>query len=213
MFARIAMFSRIALFARNEWFLSLAVATLSLSADSLVAQIAQVPGTVSNYAEGQLRSIQGRNKASTYTIARESTAVLNRSVTKSGVRGINQQGYSNLGGNQSMAQRSSKPFSMIDRGPTVSPYLQLSNPLSTASDYYNVVKPLQEQRNVNDRLMRQQYAQSRKLNQMAAQGPYQVTGNENAAPTGHSTGFMKYGTYNNLGGYFAPQTAPKQQQR
>lgn len=198
--------------ARIQPFLPLIVVTFVMSGGVLCAQ-SQVPGTVSNYAEGQLKSIQGRNSTKPYTIARQSTAVLNSSVTKSGVRGINQMGYSNLRSNQSLSPRSSKPFSMIDRGPTVSPYLQLDNPLSTASDYYNVVKPLQEQRRVNDRLMQQQYMQGRKLNQMAAQGPYEVTGNENAAPTGHSTGFMKYGTYNNLGGYFAPQTSPKQQQR
>ncbi len=195
--------------ARIRYVLPLIVATFVMSGNSLHAQ---VPGTVTGYAEAQLKSIKSGNSVKQYSIARENRNVINSSVTRTGVRGINQQNYL-FGNNQSMAPRSSKPFSMIDRGPTVSPYLQLSNPLSTASDYYNVVKPLQEQRNTNDRLMRQQYAQARKLNQIAAQGPYQVTGNEDAAPTGHSTGFMKYGTYMNLGGYFAPQTAPKQQQR
>ena len=52
---------------------------------------------------------------------------------------------------------SSKPFSRIDRGPTVSPYLALNNPFSTAEDYYNIVKPLQEQRRTNDAFARQQY--------------------------------------------------------
>jgi hypothetical protein len=161
-----------------------------------------------------MKSIAGRNSAKPYTIDRANRAVINRSVARTGVRGINQQAYVNLNNNTpSLSSRGYKPFSMIDSGPTVSPYLQLANPLSTASDYYNVVRPLQEQRSTNDRVMRQQYAQSRKLNQIAAQGPYQITGNENAAPTGHGTGFMKYGTYMNLGGYFAPQTAPKQQQR
>ncbi len=195
---------------RIGYVLTLIGATFIMSGKDLHAQ---VPGTITGYAEGQLKSIQGGNSVKQYTIDRENRNVLSRAVPSTGVRGVNQQRYNNLSGSQSMAPRSAKPFSMIDRGPTVSPYLQLSNPLSSASDYYNVVRPLQEQRNTNDRLMRQQYAQSRKLNQIAAQGPYQITGNEEAAPTGHSTGFMKYGTYMNLGGYFAPQTAPKQQQR
>jgi hypothetical protein len=200
------MFVRFAMFARTG-LPPLVVVTFCMCAASLHAQ---VPGTESSVAKAALSSIQGQNSASQYTVNRVNRDVINRSIPRVGVRGVNQQNF--VAGSGALAnQRGSKPFSMIDRGPTVSPYLQLSNPLSTASDYYNVVKPLQEQRNVNDRLMRQQYAQSRKLNQMAAQGPYQITGNDEAAPTGHSTGFMKYGSYMNLGGYFAPQTAPKQQ--
>jgi hypothetical protein len=141
-------------------------------------------------------------------VDRISNNVLNRAVTQTGVRGINQQNFTL--GTGALNQRTSKPFSMVDRGPTVSPYLQLSNPFSTASDYYNVVRPLQDQRRTNDRVAQQQYIQSRKLNQLAAQGPYQVTGNDDAAPTGHATGFMKFGSYMNTGGYFAPQTAPKE---
>jgi hypothetical protein len=198
------------MFTRIACLLIFIVAMFMMNAQGLRAQ---VPGTVTGYAEAQLQSIQGQNSAKQFTIDRVTRSTINSGVARTGVRGVNQQNYLMGSNNQSLAPRSSKPFSMIDRGPTVSPYLQLSNPLSTASDYYNVVRPLQEQRNTNDRLMRQQYAQARKLNQIAAQGPYQVTGNENAAPTGHSTGFMKYGTYMNLGGYFAPQTAPKQQQR
>lgn len=209
MFARIAMFSRIVRIPRLG-LLPLIVATFVVSANSLHAQVA---GTQSTYAKNLMSSIQGQNNTSQYSVSRINRNILNQSVTRTGVAGINQQKYTLGSGNQSMSPRSSKPFSMIDRGPVVSPYLQLDNPLSTASDYYNVVKPLQEQRRVNDRVMKQQYMQARKLNQIAAQGPYQVTGNENAAPTGHSTGFMKYGSYMNLGGYFAPQTSPKQQQR
>ena len=198
------------MFFRITCLLPLIVATFVVSTNSLHAQ---VPGTQSNYAKNLMSSIQGQNNTSQYTVSRINQNIINRAVTRPGERGINQQNFMLGSGNQSMSPRSSKPFAMIDRGPVVSPYLQLDNPLSTASDYYNVVKPLQEQRRVNDQVMKQQYLQARKLNQIAAQGPYQVTGNDKAAPTGHGTGFMKYGTYMNLGGYFAPQTAPKQQKR
>ena len=112
-----------------------------------------------------------------------------------------------LVGNSGMT--SSKPFSRIDRGPTVSPYLSLNNPFSTAEDYYNIVRPLQEQRRTNDALQRLQYTQARRLNQIAARGPYSITGNANSAPTGHGSGFMHFGAYMNTGNYFAPATTPK----
>lgn len=170
------------------------------------------------YGEQASRGIQAQNSVANYSTARINSRLLNQSVSRTGVAGVNARNYTSgllSTGNSSTLgappSRSSKPFARIDRGPTVSPYLSLSNPFSTATDYYNVVKPLQEQRRVNDRVMQQQYLQARKLNQIAAQGPYQITGNENAAPTGHSTGFMKFANYMNTGGYFAPPTQPKSQ--
>lgn len=169
----------------------------------------------STYGERATKGIQSQNSASNFTSSRINRQILNQAVSRTGVSGVNGRNYTSgllgTGGGAAPPSRSSKPFSTIDRGPTVSPYLSLSNPFSTATDYYNVVKPLQEQRRVNDRVMKQQYLQNRRLNQMAAQGPYQITGNENAAPTGHGTGFMKFANYMNTGGYFAPPTQPKSQ--
>jgi hypothetical protein len=176
-------------------------------ADSALAQ--SVPRT---YGEQATRGIQSQNSVSNFTSSRINRQILNQAVSRTGVAGVNQRNYTQgiLGtGGSPAPSRSSKPFSAIDRGPTVSPYLSLSNPFSTATDYYNVVKPLQEQRRVNDRVMKQQYLQNKRLNQMAAQGPFQITGNENAAPTGHGTGFMRFANYMNTGGYFAPPTQPK----
>ena len=174
---------------------------------------------VSNYAATQLKTLQNRNSVKNYTSDRFNQQAIRQGIPTAGVAGVNLQTFSGRGssllggprpplvGTGGMA--SSKPFSRIDRGPTVSPYLALNNPFSTAEDYYNIVKPLQEQRRTNDAFARQQYAQQRKLNQIAAQGPFQITGDPNAAPTGHGSGFMSLGTYLNTGNYFAPPTQPK----
>jgi hypothetical protein len=191
--------------------------TLGLHGQFVRAQAPQA-GTVSNYAANELRSIQGQNSAKAYSVGNVNQQVLRRGVPPVGVAGINRQTFGGgaallgaprqpLVGNAGMA--GSKPFSRLDRGPTVSPYLALNNPFSTAEDYYNVVRPLQDQRRTNDAVARQQYAQARKLNQIAAQGPYRITGDPNAAPTGHGSGFMRLGAYMNTGNYFAPPTQPK----
>lgn len=190
--------------------LALCVAVSLVAAGSAVAQ------STKGFGYQLSTGYQNRNSASQFTAQRNNQQILNQSVPRVGVAGVNQRNFTAglLGtGGAAAPQRSNKPFTRIDRGPTVSPYLSLSNPFSTATDYYNVVKPLQDQRRVNDRVMQQQYMQAKKLNQMAAEGPYQITGNEEAAPTGHGTGFMKFANYMNLGGYFAPQTEPKSQKQ
>ncbi len=111
-----------------------------------------------------------------------------------------------------------KPFSAINRGPTVSPYLALNNPLSQASDYYNIVRPNRDQRRinqqqqrVNQRLLRQNIANQSRLNQMAAAGPYDPKGSELLTPTGHAAAHQQLGNYLNLGGYYPPPSPPKSQ--
>jgi hypothetical protein len=181
----------------------------------IVAGTAAAQPNFRTYGEQATKGIQSQNSVRQFSAANINQRILSQSVGRTGVAGVNGRNYSTGlqagSGLGPLPSRSSKPFSRIDRGPTVSPYLSLSNPFSTATDYYNVVKPLQEQRRVNDRLMQQQYLQNKRLNQIAAQGPYQITGNENAAPTGHGTGFMKFANYMNTGGYFAPPTQPKSQ--
>jgi hypothetical protein len=167
--------------------------------------------TVSNYAATQLKALQKRNSADNFSVDRIKNQAIRQGIPSAGVAGVNIQNFARqpLVGNGGMAASNSKPFSRVDRGPVVSPYTALNNPLSTAEDYYNIVRPLQDQRRTNDAFAKQQYQQQRKLNQIAAQGPFQVTGNPNAAPTGHGSGFMRLGTYMNTGGYFAPPTQPK----
>jgi hypothetical protein len=184
-----------------------------------ITSFAGAQGTVSNYAATQLKSLQRANSAEQFSVSRINNQILNQGIPRAGVAGVNLQNTGRsaafaaprppLVGGGGMASGNNKPFSRIDRGPTVSPYLALNNPFSTAEDYYNIVRPLQEQRQTNDAFSRQQYIQQRKLNQLAAEGPFQITGDPNATPTGHGSGFMRLGTYMNTGNYFAPPTQPK----
>lgn len=161
------------------------------------------------YGATQMNNILSRNSASQFTTSRIMQQVRNQAVPPAGVGGVNRQNFIGRGSSP-LGGPASKPFTGLDRGPSVSPYLTLSNPFSTPSDFYNIVRPQQDQRAFNDRISRQQYAQSRKLNQMAAQGPYQITGNESAAPTGHGTGFMQFNAFMNTGNYFPAPTGPKE---
>jgi len=92
----------------------------------------------------------------------------------------------------------------------VSPYLALNNSFNQVSDYYNIVRPQQEQQQVNQQLQRQNQANQRRLNQLAAKGPYSTRGDENSAPTGHSAVFQSLGTYLNTGGYYSSSPVPRQ---
>lgn len=161
------------------------------------------------YGATQVKNIQSRNSVDQFSVSRINRQLLNSAVPPAGVGGINRQNFIGRGSSV-LSGPASKPFSQIDRGPVVSPYLSLSNPFSTPEDYYNIVRPLQDQRRVNDQLMRQQSTQNRRLNQLAAQGPFQVTGNENFAPTGHGSGFMEFGAFQNTGAFFPPPTKPKE---
>jgi hypothetical protein len=161
------------------------------------------------YAATQLNNIKSQNSIAQFTTGRIMQQVRNSAVPPAGVGGVNRQNFIGRGSSP-LGGPASKPFSGLDRGPSVSPYLTLANPFSTPSDFYNIVRPQQDQRAFNDRISRQQYAQSRKLNQMAAQGPYDITGNENAAPTGHGTGFMQFNAFMNTGNYFPAPTGPKE---
>lgn len=166
------------------------------------------------YADARLRSLNTRNSMKNYTVERVQQRNLNRAIRPTGVAGVNRQTYA-LNSPGGLSQKR-KPFSQIDRGPAVSPYLSLTNALnnpfsSTSTDYYNIVRPQQQQERINRRVAQQQYMQQKQLNQVAAQGPYSIKGDDELAPTGHGSGFMQLGAYLNTGNYFAPPTNPKQQ--
>ncbi len=162
-----------------------------------------------NVGAAALNNLYKQNSTSRFTIAREQQLVISQGIRPVGVPGVNRQNFAPRYLDD-MSQKQ-KPFSRIDREPAVSPYLALSNPFSTASDYYNIVKPQQEQRRINQQVARQQYVQQKRLNEVAAQGPYSITGDDELAPTGHGSGFMQLGAYLNTGSYFAPPTAGKKQ--
>ncbi|MEM8947083.1 MAG: hypothetical protein AAGD11_18055 [Planctomycetota bacterium] len=150
-----------------------------------------------------------QNSAARFSSAQIQQSVLNQSTTSVGSAGVNQKNFLNPS-ILSSAPRS-KPFSAVTRGPTVSPYLALSAPRASASDYYNVIRPQQQQQAQNQRQQLQAIQQQRRLNQLAARAPFSTTGDENSAPTGHAAVFQSLGSYQNTGGYFPPPSQPKRQ--
>lgn len=94
----------------------------------------------------------------------------------------------------------SKPFADIDRGPTVSPYLNLFNTGvgggSATVDNYNVlVRPQLEQQRTNRRLQLQSQQLNQRVQAISARPAYEATGNERITPTGHPTVFGYYSRF------------------
>ena len=162
---------------------------------ALVGDRAQAQSGTSSY---QLDRFQRRNSVSRFS----SKSIQNRarSVRGFGAGGVNRRTY----GPGSSSSRQSKPFSSINRGPAVSPYLALSGSLNSVSDYYNIVRPQREQARANAQLQRQTQLNQRRLNQIAARGPYNLQGNDNLAPTGHSATYMFFDNFQSTGNFFPP---------
>jgi hypothetical protein len=98
-----------------------------------------------------------------------------------------------------------KPFRNSGGGGSVSPWLALSEPFSSsAHNYYTQVRPQLDQQRINQQQAARNEQMRRQLTSMAARGPYQATGNENMAPTGHAAVYMNYG------GYYTPVQTTKQ---
>ncbi len=92
--------------------------------------------------------------------------------------------------------RSSKPFSSVSRGPSVTPYLALDQPFSnSATNYYTLVRPQLEQQRINQQMQRQTEMMQRQLSQVTSRPPYDPTGSEMNSPTGHGAVYMNYGGY------------------
>lgn len=174
-----------------------------LSASNGFAQSGQ-----NGFGEATVRQLLTNNSAQRFSASTIVQRNLNRASSSFvGVPGVNQRNFLGSGGASSPRR---KPFSSVTQGPAVSPYLALSAPRASASDYYNVIRPQQQQRRENQRQQRQAIQQQRRLNQMAARAPFSTTGDENRAPTGHVAVFQSLGSYQNTGGYFPPPSRPKQ---
>jgi len=181
--------------------------TLVLASSTLYAQ----PVPLGGAASGELARIQRQNSSVQFSADQMNRQVLNRAAPMVGVRGVNMRNFMQPSGNQGPT---SKPFSGIDRGPSVTPYLSLANPFNTVAgdEFFTQIRPQREQAQQRQRAQqtaRQQAVQQRRLSQAAAMGPYSITGSEEFAPTGHGATFMQMGAFQNTGGYFAPMTQPK----
>lgn len=179
-----------------------AFAGIALTADVFAQSGARGFGTTQ--AENLIRS----NSAERFSAQTVQRSLMQRSTLAVGVPGVNQRNF--LGSTATPASLRTKPFSAVTRGPAVSPYLALSAPRASASDYYNIIRPQQQQRRENERQQIRTLQQQRRLNQLAARAPYSTTGDENQAPTGHVAVFQSLGSFQNTGNYFPPPSPPKQ---
>jgi len=170
------------------------------------------PMPLGGAASGELARIQFGNSARQFTAQQMNRQAINQAAPFVGVRGVNMRNFMQQSGSQGPA--ASKPFSGLDRGPSVTPYLSLANPFNTVAgdEFFTQIRPQREQaqqRQRSQQTARQQAVQQRRLSQAAAMGPYSITGSEEFAPTGHGATFMQMGAFQNTGGYFAPMSRPK----
>ncbi len=163
-----------------------------------------------NYGKVQSNAFLGRTSASAFSSNRFRSGVYNSAVPRYNYSSVNRNLFQGVGGTQPAAATRSKPFSQVQRGPSTSPYLGLvaDNPFtSTTTNYFKNVRPQIEQQQANDKLMAQNIKMQQQLQQLATKPPYDPTGSEDRAPTGHSAVFQQQGgMYGNPGGYY--QAAP-----
>ncbi|WP_442482369.1 hypothetical protein [Aeoliella sp. SH292] len=98
----------------------------------------------------------------------------------------------------------SKPFSGITNSPTVSPYMNLFNDSITGDNDFNyqtLVRPQLQQQQFNQQVQRQAAQLNQRMSALSARNDYNVTGNQEVMPTGHSATFRYHSRfYPALGG-------------
>ena len=133
------------------------------------------------------------NQRRTNSTAQFSSQYFSQQARNSAVPRFNYTNFqSNVFGNSPLQ----KPFSNLRSGPSVTPYLGLSSPFTSAgSNYYQFVRPQQEQQRINDQLDQRNAMLQHQLNSISAHPPYEVTGDSHQAPTGHASVYMNTGSY------------------
>ncbi len=170
---------------------------------------AQSGTSATGFGSATLKNLQSRNSSAQYSVNQVQNNLRNRSTPSIGTLGVNRRNFLGSGAGNSLSSKS-KPFSSVARGPSVSPYLALSAPRASASDYQSIIRPQQRKQRENQRQQAFAIQRQRQLNQAAARAPYSTTGDENRAPTGHTAVFQSLGSFQNTGGYFPPPSSPKQ---
>lgn len=155
-----------------------------------------------NYTQSQLNILKNQNSAAALTSDRMRSQVFNAAVPQYNFSSVNRGLFKGA----MSGQTKSKPFSHVNQGPNSSPYLGLlsDNPFtSTTTNYFNNVRPRIEQQKMNEKLMQQNMKMQQQLTEAAARPPYDVTGSEERAPTGHAAVYQNHGgVYGNAGGYY-----------
>ena len=158
---------------------------LTVAAAMLIPSESQAQG---GFAAAEMNRLQSVSRPNSIATIRNST--VNSAVPRYSFAGVNP------GLSLNALSRPNKPFSSISRGPSVTPYLALDNPFtSPATSYYTQIRPQLEQQRINQQQERQNQQMQRQLGQIGAQPPYDPTGSEMRAPTGHASVYMNYGGY------------------
>lgn len=149
----------------------------------------------SNYTDWQLTSLRRQNSASRFSTERFAAQAYRGALPRyNSIPNINVDVFS------SNRRRPEKPFSNVNVGPSVTPYLNLGGfPVGGVDNYYSLVRPQLEQQRINERNRQLQVRQQQQLQQVAARAPYDVRGDETVTATGHPSVFL------NTLGYF-PQS-------
>jgi hypothetical protein len=165
----------------------LPAAILSLSAAILIAGESQAQ---TGFAASELNRLQTASSPAAYSASRIRNSSMTVALPRTGLGQFNSGVASNVFG------RANKPFSSISKGPSVTPYLALDNPFtSPATSYYTQIRPQMEQQQINQQQQRQNQLLQRQISQYTALQPYDPTGSETRAPTGHASVYMNYGGY------------------
>lgn len=157
-----------------------------------------------SFSQTQLNQLNSRNSASAFTSQRVVSQVFNRTVPQYNFSSVNRGLFKGAMGAPTASRQ--KPFSQVQRGPSVTPYLGLvsDNPFtSSTTNYFNNVRPQLEQQKVNEKLQMQNIRMQKQLEEVATKPPYDITGSDDRAPTGHAAVYQNNGgVYGNPGGYY-----------
>lgn len=166
--------------------MKLSITIVSLAAALLTAADLRAQG----FAANEISRLQNASTPANFSVEGMRSRVMNNAVPRFGNANLNVGAVSNALG------RANKPFSSIAKGPSVTPYLALDNPFtSPATSYYTQIRPQMEQQRINQQQERQNQLMQRQISQYSALQPYDPTGSDARAPTGHASVYMNYGGY------------------
>ena len=155
-----------------------------------------------NYTQTQLNSLKTRNSAAAYSGQSFQNQAFNSAVPRYNFSSVNRNIFKGV----TSGPTKSKPFSQVQRGPSTSPNMGLhsDNPFtSSTTNYFSTVRPQLEQQRMNEKLQMQNIKMQKQLEEIAARPPYDPTGSEDRAPTGHAAVYQNNGgVYGNPGGYY-----------
>jgi len=151
------------------------------------------------FASSEMSRLQSTSNPGNFTAEAMRSKVINQAVPRFGNSSLR------VGAASTTLGRANKPFSSIAKGPSVTPYLALDNPFtSPATSYYTQIRPQMEQQRINQQQERQNMLMQRQISQYTALQPYDPTGSDARAPTGHASVYMNYGGY-----YTTPQAGAR----